>query len=85
MTQAYTGVGKALLRAGDYKGAMESFRISINTEYYSKALEQYLNETIGDKFTYIFFVIVGVFIVYTVYKWVKRFRRFLREGVKKVV
>jgi hypothetical protein len=85
MTQAYTGVGKSLLRAGKYKEAMANFKIAINTEYYSKALEKYLNETIGNKFTYIFLIIVGLFILYEIYKLVKRFRRFLREGVKKVV
>lgn len=85
MTQAYSGVGKSLLRAGQYKEAMRNFKISKNTEYYSKALEEYLMEIIGNKFTYIFLVVVGSFILYGIYKLIKRFRRFLREGVQKVV
>lgn len=85
MTQAYGGAGKSLLRAGEYKQAMENFRIAKNTEYYSKALEQYLSNLIGSKFTYIFLIVVGLFLLSKIWKLIKRFRRFLREGVKKVV
>ena len=85
MTQAYAGVGKSKLRAGEYSEAMRCFKISKNLEYYSKALEAYLGELIGNSFTYIFLVIIGSYLVITGFKTVKRFRRFLREGVKKVV
>ncbi|PWL54567.1 MAG: gluconolactonase, partial [Clostridiales bacterium] len=85
MTQAYSGVGKSMLRAGEYKLAMENFKIAKNQEFYSKALEQYLSEMIGDKFTYIFLILVGLFLLAKIWKVIKRFRRFLREGVKKVV
>jgi hypothetical protein len=85
MTQAYSGVGKSLYRAGQYKEAMRNFKISKNTEMYSKALGAYLKQTIGNRFTYIFLIVVGAFILYSIYKMLKRFRRFLREGVKKVV
>ena len=64
---------------------MENFRIAKNTEYYSKALEQYLSNLIGSKFTYIFLIVVGLFLLSKIWKLIKRFRRFLREGVKKVV
>ena len=85
MTQAYSGVGKSMLRAGEYREAMRCFRISKNLEYYSKALEQYISELIGNSFTYIFLVIVGSYLIFAGFKTIKRFRRFLREGVKKVV
>lgn len=85
MTQAYSGAGKSLLRAGEYKKAMEYFRISKNKEYYSKALEQYIGQIISDKFTYIFLILVLWFLLSKIWKLIKRFRRFLREGVKKVV
>ncbi len=85
MTIAYSGVGKSKVRAGDYKGAMHDFRIAQNPEYYSRALELYMKQAIGNKFTYIFLIVVGGFLVYQIYRLVKRFRRFLREGVKKVV
>ena len=64
---------------------MENFKIAKNQEFYSKALEQYLSEMIGDKFTYIFLILVGLFLLAKIWKVIKRFRRFLREGVKKVV
>lgn len=85
MTQAYSGVGKSLLRAGEFKAAMQNFKIAKNTEYYSKALEEYMSELIGNKFTYIFLIIVALFLLAKIWKLFKRFRRFLREGVKKVV
>ena len=85
MTLAYGGVGKAKLRSGEYKVAMTNFRIAKDTEYYSKALEAYLSEVIGNKFTYIFLVIIGAYLIYEIFKLSKRLKRFLREGVKKVV
>lgn len=85
MTQAYSGVGKSMLRAGEFREAMQCFKIAKNLEYYSKALEEYISELIGNSFTYIFLAIVGAYLIFTGFKAVKRFRRFLREGVKKVV
>ena len=35
--------------------------------------------------TYIFLIVVGLFLLSKIWKLIKRFRRFLREGVKKVV
>lgn len=85
MTQAYSGAGKSLLRAGEYRRAMDYFRISKNKEYYSKALEQYIGQIISDKFTYIFLILILWFLIAKIWKLIKRFKRFLREGVKKVV
>ncbi|HHX72692.1 MAG TPA: hypothetical protein GX701_07200, partial [Clostridiales bacterium] len=85
MTIAYSGVGKSKMRAGDYKGAMADFKIAKNPDFYSKALDAYMKETIGNKFTYIFLTIVGGYLLYQLYRLIRAFRRFLREGVKKVV
>lgn len=85
MTIAYSGVGKSKMRAGDYKGAMADFKIAQNPDFYSKALDAYMKETIGNKFTYIFLTIVGGYLLYQLYRLIRAFRRFLREGVKKVV
>ena len=82
---AYSGVGKSLYRSGNYKAAMEHFTISKNVEYYSKALEEQLNAVIGDKFTLIFLAIIIVVVALWVFKLIKQFRAFLRNGVKKVM
>ncbi len=82
---AYSGVGKALYRSGEYRAAMRYFTIAKNVEYYSKALEEYLHELIGNKFTVVFLVIVGIVLVIWIIKTTKQFRSFLRNGVKKVM
>lgn len=82
---AYSGVGKSLYRNGNYKEAMEYFTISKNVEYYSKALEEYLNELIGSKFTFVFLGIIIILLGVWIFKLIKQFRQFLRNGVKKVM
>lgn len=82
---AYSGVGKSLYRSGDYKAAMEHFTVSKNVEYYSKALEERLNEVIGDKFTMIFLAVIIIVVAMWLFKLIKQFRAFLRNGVKKVM
>ncbi|WP_228275726.1 hypothetical protein [Gracilibacillus oryzae] len=47
---AYTGIGKALLRQGDYKGAMENFKQSLDQKNYSKAFLLYRKELLRDYF-----------------------------------
>ena len=64
---------------------MRYFTIAKNVEYYSKALEEYLHELIGNKFTIVFLVIVGIVLVIWIIKTTKQFRSFLRNGVKKVM
>lgn len=82
---AYSGVGKSLYRSGEYKEAMEHFTISKNVEYYSKALEEHINDVIGDKFTLIFLGVIIIVFGMWVFKLIKQFRAFLRNGVKKVM
>lgn len=85
MLLAYSGAGKAKLRAGQYRDAMADFKLCKDTYYYSSALEGYLKQSIGNSFTYIFLAIAGIYLAFKIYKTVKRFRNFMRSGVKKVV
>jgi len=71
---AYNGIGKLLLRQGEYKEAMEYFKLGHDTYYYSKAYKEYRNEIIEDNFglimgTIVFgtLAIIG-FKVYSTYK-----------------
>lgn len=65
---AYNGIGKYNLRQGDYKKAMENFKLGHDTYYYSKAFTAYRNEIIKDNFAFIILGIVvlsGGYIVFT--------------------
>lgn len=50
---AYNGIGKALLRQGNYKEAVENFKLGHDTYYYSKAYKEYRNERLRDNFNWI--------------------------------
>ena len=82
---AYSGVGKSLYRSGEYKAAMDHFTVSKNVEYYSKALEEYINVVIGNSFTWVFLGVIVIVVVMWLFKLAKQFRAFLRNGVKKVM
>lgn len=47
---AYNGIGKYLLREGNFKDSMEYFKLGHDTYYYSKAFKEYRNEIIRDNF-----------------------------------
>ena len=59
--QAYIGIGRALLRKGQYKEAMEYFELKLDGKNYSKAFklyrEQWFEENIG-KILLIFAILV---------------------------
>ena len=71
---AYNGIGKLLLRQGEYKEAMEYFKLGHDTYYYSKAYKEHRNQIIENNFGLIMgsivFVTLGVigFKIYSTYK-----------------
>ena len=85
MYYAYIGTGKALYRKGEYAEAMKCFREVNNRENYSKALELYMKEAFGNSFGIIVVVLIALFVVTKTYSGVKKFRAFMRNGVKKVM
>lgn len=48
---AYSGIGKALIRQGDYKGAMKHFKLSLDQANYSKAFLLYRKEVLREHFS----------------------------------
>ena len=62
---AYLGIGKSLLRQGNYEEAMEYFKMAHNGTYYSKAFSNYRDNILKDNFSWIMTVaiiaIVGIF------------------------
>ena len=50
---AYLGIGKALLRRGEYQEAMEYFKLAHNAIYYSKAYTEYRDIILSKNFNWI--------------------------------
>ena len=50
---AYLGIGKALHRRGEYKEAMEYFKLAHNATYYSKAYAEYRDIVLSENFNWI--------------------------------
>ncbi len=68
---AYNGIGKLLLRQGEYEEAMEYFELGHDQYYYSKAFQEYRNEHIKDNFGWIMLgvvLLVGGFATYRIRK-----------------
>lgn len=77
---AYNGLGKAALRQGDYKQAVEYFGRSMDRKYYSKAFVLYRKESLRSYFpTIMTGLVVGLIAVFTLRKVLKT------RGRKKVV
>mgnify|MGYP003305918832 CR=1 FL=1 len=47
---AYVGIGKSLLRNGQYEEAMKNFELGHNATYYSDAFKQYRNDLLKENF-----------------------------------
>ena len=85
MLYAYIGTGKALHRNGEYAEAMKCFKEVDSRTYYSKSLKLYMKESFGNLFTIFFLVIIALIVGTKIYSGVKKFRAFMRDGVKKVM
>ena len=73
---AYSGIGRYYLREGNFKEAVEYFKLGHNSYYYSKAFQNYRNEILRDNFGWIFggiMLLAGLFVGRSIYK--KRQRR----------
>ena len=62
-TLAYIGIGRSLLRKGEYKEAMEYFELKYDDENYSRAYQQYRKGWIRDHIGVIIVVILALFLV----------------------
>lgn len=60
---AYIGIGRALLREGHYKEAMEYFKLKWDDDNYSKAFRQYRKEWVEDHIVAIFGGITILFVL----------------------
>ena len=60
---AYIGIGRALMRQGEYKEAMKYFKLKWDTTNYSKAFKQYRKAWVEEHIGWIFLVIFLLFIL----------------------
>ena len=79
---AYNGIGRAHLRNGEYKKALENFKLGHDTYYYSKAYKEYRNNILRDNFTYIMIgagALIVLMVGRSIYKKRKRGESLLYE------
>ncbi len=77
---AYIGIGKAYLREGRYKEAMEYFQLGNNRKYYTRAFQFYRKELMQNyfgKFMGVILVLVGALVIWQI---VKKIRRWVGEA-----
>jgi len=73
---AYNGIGKLLLRDGNFKEAMRYFELGHDQYYYSKAFAEYRNAMLKDNFGYIMGSIAIIAVVFIANK----IRKIKRKG-----
>ncbi len=72
---AHLGIGKAQYRRGDYKEAMENFKLAHNANYYSKAYAEYRDTILSKNFNWI---MTGVLMLIVL--WVTlSYRKYLKK------
>ncbi|MGF7146352.1 sugar lactone lactonase YvrE [Anaerotaenia torta] len=76
---AYIGLGKTYLKSGDYKKAMEYFKLGNSRKYYSKAFYYYRKTQMEHNFGIIMAGIISVIAVIMLLIWVKKIRRWAGE------
>ncbi|HIW32939.1 MAG TPA: hypothetical protein IAA29_09130 [Candidatus Paenibacillus intestinavium] len=73
---AYGGIGKALLRQGNYKEAMSYFKKSMDQKNYSKAYLLYRKEVLREYFS---IIMTGIFILVVGISIATRYRKIVRR------
>ncbi len=69
---AYIGMGKAQVRNGEYRAAMQSFKLANNKEYYSTALKGYRGQIIEKIFIPLFISLIVLAVVLIVHSVIKK-------------
>ncbi len=72
---AHIGIGKALLKTGDYKGAMKEFKLGYDVNDYSKAYGQYMSQIIRKNMGAIVIVLILLYASVMVYKRIKKLKK----------
>lgn len=83
LDMAYAGVGKIMLRNGDYKDVLDYFKYAGNKTFYSKAYKYYRDEWLAQNFGWCCLVIAVIIILLVLYFKLWRKKLIAREGLKK--
>ena len=78
---AYSGIGRALLRRGEYEKALKYLKLGDDRKYYSKALEKVRNETLKQYLMPAIFILAGLVIVRKLTKRALKHRKERRNAV----
>lgn len=71
---AHLGIGKAQYRRGDYKEAMENFKLAHNANYYSKAYAEYRDSILSANFSWIMTLVLMLVVIWVVFSYRKHLK-----------
>ena len=77
---AYVGIGRALLRQGEYKEAMKYFKNAHDSENYSKAFRHYREQVVEKYIVYAVIALVVLIVVPKVIRKIRRLRKEIKEA-----
>ena len=77
---AYTGLGKAAYRDGEYEEAMELFKLGNNVDWYSRSYKEYRKAVVAQWFAPVASVVVVLAVGLLVVMKIRKFRRKRREN-----
>ena len=80
LTLAYSGIGRMLLRAGEYEEAMEYLKMGEDRDYYDKAYEKVRTAALRQYFVPGVFTLIGLIVLIAVLKRVRRKRKEARAS-----
>lgn len=74
-TLAYSGIGRALLREGDWEAALQYLKMGEDKDYYSKAFEKLRNKTLKENFVPIVVVFFSLITLKKLAKYILKRRK----------
>ena len=77
---AYVGIGRALLRKGEYKEAMRYFENAHYTENYSKAYQHYREQVVEKYIIYAVLILAALIIIPKIIRKIKKVRKEIKEA-----
>lgn len=83
LDMAYAGVGKIMLRNGEYEEVLDYFRYAGNKTFYSKAYKYYRDEWLSTNFGWVCLAIAVIIILAVLYVKIWRKKLIAKEGLKK--
>lgn len=76
---AYIGLGKTYLKDGEYKKAMEYFKLGNSRKYYTKAFYYYRKTVMEANFGKIMTAVIAIILIILIISRVKKLRRWVGE------